>query len=151
MAKSIKLKNNNYIDSTGIVHNRKLLSQIINEIGLITHPVGSIYISANNTNPSTLFGGTWERIGDKFLWGTSNDNNIGNTGGSITNTLTESNLPSRAMIRQYVSGTKYGCGCNTAITNGWANICLVDGGFTYGQAINNMPPYLEVAIWKRTA
>lgn len=29
MAKSIKLKDNNYIDSTGIVHNRELLSDIL--------------------------------------------------------------------------------------------------------------------------
>lgn len=32
MAKSIKLKNNNYIDSTGVVHNRGLLSTLLNNI-----------------------------------------------------------------------------------------------------------------------
>ena len=58
MSKSIKLKGNNYIDSTGIVHNRQLLSDLLSNISLIAYPVGSIYISVNSTNPATLFGGT---------------------------------------------------------------------------------------------
>ena len=35
------------------------LQQIIN----LVYPVGSIYMAANNVNPSTLFGGTWESWG----------------------------------------------------------------------------------------
>lgn len=31
------------------------------------YPVGSVYINVNDTNPGTLFGGTWKRIEDKFL------------------------------------------------------------------------------------
>ena len=69
----------------------------------------------------------------------------------MTNTIVQSNLPSRAMVRGRVTGTHYGCDCNKAITDSWANICLADGGMTSDQPINNMPPYLEVAMWKRTA
>lgn len=33
---------------------------------LIAYPIGSVYMSVNNVNPSTLFGGTWELIGTKL-------------------------------------------------------------------------------------
>lgn len=33
----------------------------------IVYPVGSIYMSVNDTDPSLLFHGTWERIKDRFL------------------------------------------------------------------------------------
>lgn len=36
-------------------------------IGNIAHPIGSYYWSSNNTNPSTLFGGTWTQIKDRFV------------------------------------------------------------------------------------
>lgn len=35
----------------------------------IMWPVGSIYISVNNTSPQTLFGGSWTRIPGMFLLG----------------------------------------------------------------------------------
>lgn len=35
--------------------------QIDNILDMI-YPVGSIYLSVNNVDPSTLFGGAWERI-----------------------------------------------------------------------------------------
>lgn len=41
----------------------------VNVLDLI-YPIGSLYLSVNSTNPSTLFGGTWEQIKDRFLLAT---------------------------------------------------------------------------------
>ena len=57
MAKSIKLKNNNYIDSTGVVHNRGLLSTLLNNIttnisNLLTN-VSNLLTSVSNLETKT--------------------------------------------------------------------------------------------------
>lgn len=46
------------------------------------YPVGSIYISVNNTNPTLLFGGTWTPIKDRFLLCAGDTYLGGATGGS---------------------------------------------------------------------
>ena len=46
------------------------------------YPVGSIYMSVNSTNPSTLFGGEWEQIEDTFLLACGTKHSNGSTGGS---------------------------------------------------------------------
>lgn len=48
----------------------------------LIYPVGSIYMSVNAADPSTLFGGTWERIQDSFLLGASDTYPAGKPGGS---------------------------------------------------------------------
>lgn len=56
------------------------------------YPVGSIYITTSDTNPSVLFGGRWEAYGQgKVLVGLqagdTNFNKVGKTGGSKTQTI----------------------------------------------------------------
>lgn len=90
MYKAIKFKNNNYLDTRGIIHKGKILADII-------YPVGSVYMSVNPTDPSQIFGGTWKKIQGRFLWATNNtpkteggskttDASTGSTGGPSTNT-----------------------------------------------------------------
>lgn len=76
-------------------------ASILNE----AYPIGSIYMSVNNTDPSILFGGTWEALEDKFLLGAGTTYTAGNTGGAASvsytpagtvggHTLTTSEIPS---------------------------------------------------------
>ena len=67
------------------------------------YPVGSIYISVDSANPSTLFGGTWEAFGQgRMLIGSgtgTDDNSVsqtfagGSVGGEYKHTLTEEEMP----------------------------------------------------------
>ena len=33
----------------------------------LIYPIGSVYISSSNTNPSSLFGGTWQEVQQQSL------------------------------------------------------------------------------------
>ena len=62
----------------------------------LVYPVGSIYWSSKNTNPGTLFGGTWVQIKDRFILAAGDYYSNGATGGVATVTLTVSNMPSHS-------------------------------------------------------
>lgn len=58
------------------------------------YPVGSIYMNINDVDPTILFGGTWERIEDKFLLSKGSSYSIlGGTGGEASHSLTSSEMP----------------------------------------------------------
>lgn len=71
----------------------------------LIYPVGSIYMSMNNVNPSTLFGGTWEAIEDRFLLAAS-EGGAGLTGGSELHNHGGNTNPTRLTINQlpYIEG-----------------------------------------------
>jgi hypothetical protein len=69
-------------------------AQVLAQAKLDAHPVGSLYWSSAPTNPSTLFGGTWVRIKDRFIWAKGDSDTVNATGGSKTVSLAENNLPS---------------------------------------------------------
>ena len=131
---------------SGVVNDNK--SKLVNLI----YPVGSIYMSVNSTSPQTLFGGTWVQLKDRFLLGAGSTYSNGATGGSATHTLTIDEMPSHnhnirtyledwmssgAQIQWVGSGQGYRAKDNPAQGN--------------NQPHNNMPPYLVVYMWKRTA
>ena len=61
-------------------------------------PIGSIYMSVTNINPSTIFGGTWERIKGKFLIAADdNTYTLGATGGNSTHNHTNSGTGSTTL------------------------------------------------------
>lgn len=120
------------------------------------YPVGSIYISYSHVDPGTMFGGTWVRLVNTFLWGCDANGDIGVTGGEKTHTLTTNEIPSHTHGAVYSGNVPDGTSkslpwlstgvLGTGDKIGYAQIAT--GG---GAAHNNMPPYTQVAIWRRTA
>lgn len=113
----------------------------------LVYPVGSIYMSVNDVSPSTLFGGSWEKIEDTFLLASGSTFALGQTGGEINHTLTIDEMPSHTHSILYK---------NVTITSGDTYTNELSGSENYNtssvggsQPHNNMPPYLVVNIWKR--
>lgn len=120
------------------------------------YPVGSIYMSVNDTDPALLFGGSWERIKDRFLLSCGDVYEAGTTGGEAEHTLNVSEMPSHnhGIVTKFNSAA----GSNDAVMladestgtiytyeNG-AGMIKYQGG---SQPHNNMPPYLAVFMWIR--
>lgn len=120
------------------------------------YPVGSIYMSVNSTNPKTLFGGTWVQIKDRFLLAAGTTYKAGATGGEAAHTLTESEMPSHnhavyypnAGAADHSAPGNYPDGPSDSTYYAIGSYTSSAGG---GTAHNNMPPYLSVYVWKRTA
>ena len=89
--------------------------QILNK----AYPIGSIYITLVNTNPSETIGGEWRRVAEgRCLVGVSAERNITlrKTGGSTTTTLNESNIPAHDHSIN-ISGSTSGVGDHTHNTS----------------------------------
>lgn len=156
------------------------------------YPIGSIYMSVSATSPATLFGGTWESLGGRFLIGQDGTYTAGSTGGEASHTLTLAEAPAHThsrgtmnitggyktgwgdasgggIISNTWSGAMYGSRNGTAFyysnptsstNDGHKNYINFDASRSWtgetdskggGGAHNNMPPYLAVYMWKRTA
>ena len=118
------------------------------------YPVGSIYMSVNSTNPTNIFGGTWEQLKDRFLLGAGNTYSNGATGGEATHKLTIQEMPSHQhpvnLTGEQQTGEAVFTWQGGQLTRQYSGNDLAR--FTGGdQPHNNMPPYLVVYIWKRTA
>lgn len=116
----------------------------------IVYPVGSIYMSAVETDPAMLFGfGTWARILDRFLLAAGDVYEAGSTGGEESHVLTVGEMPEHSH-RLLFQSEKLAAGSDYSRVGGTYQSGVVEstGG---GQAHNNMPPYVAVYIWQRTA
>lgn len=60
----------------------------------LVYPIGSIYMSVSNTNPTSLFGGSWEQLKDKFLLCAGDIYGAGTTGGEASHVLSINEVPS---------------------------------------------------------
>ena len=138
----------------------------------LIYPVGSIYISTTETNPATIFGGSWSKIEGQFLLGSSSAYDLGSTGGEASHVLSVDEMPAHTHFSTNYS-TNFNQGVTIPPSRSYAKSYSTGAGLwaysgasipgaeiSYGsptsstgdtQAHNNMPPYLAVNIWKRTA
>lgn len=128
-----------------------------NIVNLI-YPIGSIYMSVKNVNPSTYLGGTW------VTWGTGKvpvgvDTSqtefatVEKTGGEKTHRLTINEMPSHKHNLTIVgTGSTTASGVNWQSTNNTGKYAndMIDGAGG-DQPHNNLQPYITCYMWKRTA
>ena len=169
-------------------YNKTETDNLLNNMIDTIYPVGAIYLSVNSTNPSVLFGGTWEQIKDKFLLSAGDSYSAGTTGGEAEHELTTAETPKHSHTRGTMEiegqfdtrATNYNRGIiirnedlflksdssNTGDSLTQTNPSQNMFRYTFrasrlwtgatsevgeNQAHNNMPPYLAVYVWKRTA
>ena len=146
--------------------------EAVNSNWLSIYPIGSIYMSVNNIDPSTIFGGTWRQVKDKFLLACGDTFTNGETGGEINHTLTENEIPAHThnvvggtvpVSNRYVSYADVEVNFGSSGTGDPKTASYITAGATGvdiegtaqsvggGAAHNNMPPYLAVNVWYRTA
>lgn len=163
-----------YLDKAGLTYFwGKIKSYVSSQSSGVSladvYPVGSIYMSVNNTDPGTLFGGTWEQLKDRFLLGAGDTYTAGGTGGEATHKLTaaESGVPthnhglsSNKYVMAVPDGTSVtrssgatGSGNNYLHSTNAVTCASIQANTAAdaSSAHNNMPPYLVVYMWKRTA
>lgn len=153
---NIKTINSNDILGTGDITTLQLSN---------VYPVGSIYMSTNSTNPGTLFGfGTWDQVKDTFLLAAGDVYAGGSSGGEATHKLTAGELPKLSGSASFRSNVNPGTFSPNGVfsestsssaaalgTNSNGAERVLNINFGNDEAHNNMPPYLAVYMWIRTA
>ena len=157
------------LDDVGL---KKVFELIKGRIWKECYPVGSIYMSVNSTDPSTLFGGSWERIQDRFLLASGNTYGAGSTGGSADSVVVSHSHSQKAHSHGFANNDKVW----TTKTGSTEPGNQISGTAKYYAATEhkdytwrtrttsetpgiestgesgvgkNMPPYLAVYVWKR--
>lgn len=145
------------------------------------YPVGSLYFNAAvDTNPATLLGfGTWSpyAAGEMLVGVNPSDpdfETVGNTGGEKTHLLSWNEMPSHnhgindsghTHASNTAGETVFTAGSTQHVDTSGAGQQITWGNTTTGssgtgvsvqfsgddQPHNNMPPYIAVYIWQRTA
>lgn len=125
----------------------------------MVYPVGSIYLSLSNSDPSIIFGGTWEKIEEGYMLMSSGEN-------FETGDYIEAGLPNitgtlGAPTQEGSPSSSGAFGIKTRVTSGraaGANAGSVTWDFdasrsssVYGNSDTVQPPALVVNIWKRVS
>lgn len=137
-------------------------TQLMADILLACHPVGSYYWSTESTDPGTLFGGTWSQVKDKFVLAIGDTYTTITTGGNASHNLDISGIyakanPTGGGVNYQNAGksftTNYSITGNSG-TKGASSQSNSNAGIDIGGTLSsgdNLPPYETAYCWKRTA
>ena len=122
----------------------------------IIYPVGSIYMSLNSANPSTIFGGTWEQISKgRTLVGVDSSDTDFNIAEKIGGSKYIQNHNHKKIVKwSDAQALTYGLTDTIHYTgkvyNNTTEISSGDiSGVNTGNS-GNLPPYFTCYIWLRT-
>ena len=156
-------KGQNIIDAINDNQTNEKYVQLKDENNLKTYlleyiyPIGSIYITTGLISPQVFLGGTWEIFGQRrTLVGVDPQDKTGKynatekTDGEETHTLTTSEMPSHShyYTKLYSSGFVGNVGSSGNELTSTNESTSSEGG---SKPHNNMPPYITVYMYKRTA
>ena len=143
---------NDKIDKIGGIDKSQLLD--------LVYPIGSLYMSMNETDPKDLFGGTWERIKDRFIYANGDATASGTLGGSTAHNhglgsgFAAMNIGDGGIQYQEKQVGAWGTNAAMNIGTSYDSYQTKSWGISLGGATdnnNNIPPYITAYIWKRTA
>lgn len=133
-----------------IVENMQYIYRNGGNFMLDPYPKKSFFITTDTVSPASLYGGTWEKIEGRFLFGANSKYTLGSVGGSEDAVLVEHKHA--IAVRNYTSpgDENDGGGAIGLISSNtlWYNSINTVGESGVGK---NMPPYLAVNIWHRIA
>ena len=128
----------------------------------VVYPVGSVYISFTSTSPSTMIGGTWVQVTNKYLYATTNTG----TGGSSSVSHAHNSGNYVAAINPQAGGGNYSYYRTVATSwqaQWWTNATglgadsstRLEGvpiiGASASASVSIQPSYQGVFVWHRTA
>lgn len=154
-------------DINTLVENMQYLYENGGNFDVNPYPINSIYMSVNSTSPAYYFGGSWERIRDKFLMAAGNSYTAGTEGGSTSHNhgltngfakfvaadLSNSFVGSAGIVAKSKGNVSWttdrGLKTNSIIYDN--SLTATTGTELGGSTDNNsnLPPYLTVYVWKR--
>ena len=147
-----------YVDDTCHINQLDILKSV--------YPVGVLYTSVSGTNPNSIFGfGTWVEYGKGRMpvgvdTADSSFKTSGKTGGAKTHKLTTNEMPSHrhtggagdygsnVFAHGHTSGSAPSSISTTSKNSNTVGFTTYTGGNAHH---NNMPPYITIYMWRRTA
>ena len=130
---------------------------------------GAVLFSFNpNFSPAALYGGSWEKVMDRFPIGAGGSYALGSTGGNATHTNTVDEMATHAHTERV---NPYGNPRTIALVGSNAGGAVVEGAYFGQQAIGGtstdtavitesigngspysiLPPYIACNIWRKVA